>query len=162
MAETKIYLKDPFNRDISWIDQEVCETFAGAVLRGRRVADETALALAGNNHEKAALLREHLIGNAQFERLKQELIDTFGIEEFIKPKSRAEHIRDLEDRMEAESDNEVYAKLAKELRELRGWVQKPNDAPVQLGIQVNTNNQSVAINTSNPREAQRIYASLMQ
>jgi hypothetical protein len=106
-------------------------------------------------------LRLYLVGNSFFETLKDELVDLYGLAYFLKPKSREEHIRDLEDRMEAELDNETYAKLSKELRELRGWVVKPSDAPT---VNVSVNNVANAINSidkSNPRELQRAYMSIM-
>jgi hypothetical protein len=161
MAETKVYISDPFNRDVTWITDQMVEEFAGACLRGRRAADDVALYLCQGNYAKADLLRTYLVGNYHFEQLKQELIDTFGLETFIKPKTREEHIRELEDRMENEKDNEVYTKLAKELREFRGWVVKPSDGPP---VTVNVNNVANAmtsINKSNPRELQRAYASII-
>jgi len=161
MAETRIFIQDPFGRDTSWVTQQVCEEFAGACLRGKRAADEAALYLCHGDYKKADLLRIYLVGNYQFEQLKEELIATYGIETFFKPKTREEHIRDLEDRMEEEKDNEVYAKLAKELREFRGWVPKPSD---QSAVTVNVNNVANAMNSidkSNPKELQRAYLSIM-
>jgi hypothetical protein len=161
MPETAVYVSDPFGRDVSWLTQQICEEYAGACLKGRRAADQCALYLCQGNYAKAELLRLYLVGNSFFETLKDELVDLYGLAYFLKPKSREEHIRDLEDRMEAELDNETYAKLSKELRELRGWVVKPSDAPT---VNVSVNNVANAINSidkSNPRELQRAYMSIM-
>jgi hypothetical protein len=161
MAEVQVYVSDPFGRDVSWITQEVCEQFAGACLTSRRAADQCAEFLCQGDYDKAAKLRLYLIGNASFIALQQELVSTYGLEHFIKPKSKEEHIRDLEDRMETETNNETYAKLSKELRELRGWVLKPADAaPMQININNVANAMSV-VDKSNPRELQRAYQSIM-
>lgn len=151
----------PFGRDIAWITQEICEEYAGASIKGKRAAEKAALDLAGNDFPRAETLRSMLDTHPDFILLKEELLDEYGIEHFIKSKSMLEHIRDLEERMEAETDNEVYAKLSKELRELRGWVVKPTEkTPNVTNVNVLTQ-QQVHIDRSNPKELERYYQSIM-
>ncbi len=159
---TQVEIYCPFNRDVSWITQEICEAYAAACLRGNKVAEREALALSGDSYPRMALLKSMLDTHPDFIRLKEELIDNYGIDYFVKSKTQLEHIRDLEERMESETDNEVYAKLSKELRELRGWITKPTEKTQT----VNTNillsaSTNVSIDRHNPREVARYYQSIM-
>jgi hypothetical protein len=160
---TQIDIYCPFGRDVSWITQEICEAYAGASLRGRKVADREAMALSGDDLPRAHMLMSLLDSHPDFLKLKDELIDEYGYEAFIRPKHMLEHIRDLEARMDDCQDDEVYAKLMKELRELRGWTVKP----AENRVIINNNNQnlqqnaSLSIDTHNPVEVTRVYHSLL-
>jgi hypothetical protein len=157
---TQIEVTWPFsNQDISWITQEVCEAYAGSTLKGRKRSDETALMLANNSYTNAALLKQILEAHPDFLKLRDDLIDEFGIEHFIRPKTHLEHIRDIEERMEGELDNAVYAKLMKELRELRAWsIEKPPSLPNSNNV---TNNLTLNQFNVDGKDVGRVYHSLM-
>lgn len=158
---TVIEMYCPFGRDVAWITQEMIEEYAGASITGKRAAEKAALDLAGNDYPRSETLRSMLDTHPLFAILKEELLDEYGLEHFVKPKSMLEHIRDLEERMEAEPNNDTYAKLNKELRELRGWVVKPAEKTAAV---TNVNviaSQQMSIDRSNPKELERYYHSIM-
>jgi hypothetical protein len=160
---TQVEIYCPFGRDVSWITQEIVEAYAGACLRGRKIAEREALALAGDDFPRAHTLQSLMDTNPEFLALKDELLDTYGIEAFIRPKHILEHVRDLEARMDDCNDDETYAKLMKELRELRGWTVKPaeNKVIINNNNSVDNRQQSLTIDKHNPNEVARLYNSIL-
>jgi hypothetical protein len=55
-----------------------------------------------------------------FEKLRQQMIEAFGIQNLVRIWSFNEAVHDLEKRMK-EADNASYIPLIKEMRHLRGW-----------------------------------------
>lgn len=153
---------DYFGRDFSWLTQEICETYAGILLRDDPdYAQDAAFKLVGSNQKRyddmLSVLHDE---NPNFVELTAQLVEEFGLDHFQPQMTRAQHIYHLERRMRNEKDNRVYAALAKELREMRGWVVKPTETN-----NINMSNHNVApdtnIDRSNPRELERLLQSLM-
>lgn len=163
MSRTEVFVECPFGRDTSWITQEICEDYAGASLKGTVQQAQMLDIICNGDMQRKALLIAMLDKNQDFEQLKNDLIDEYGIEHFIKTKSRLEHIRDIEQRMEevSLSDGKTYAALVKELRELKGWVEKPSDKSPT--ITVNNINQVSrnSIDRSDPKALERYVMSVL-
>lgn len=159
---TQINIYDAFNRDTSWITQEVIETYAGAKLRGERAADIYINSITRGDAVKIQLFMELVYNHPDLILLQDELIAEFGEETFIgKARSKEFHIRQLEERIENEKDAKALAPLIRELRELRQWTVKPFDSTGNpVSVTVNTGPSSVNFNRDNPREAERIVMSI--
>jgi hypothetical protein len=163
MSRLQLEIYCPFGRDVSWITQEICESYAGACLiPGKAAREEAALALAGNSYARAEILKSVLNDfNADFQELKSQLVDEFGENHFVKIKSHTVLIAELQERMDNCADPDSFAKLHKEMRELRGFVTKPKESlPVVNNITVQTT-QGMSIDKHNPKEVARLYHSLM-
>ena len=159
---TQVQVSWPFgNQDIRWIDQAVCESYAGGVLKGKRTAEVVALSLGGGDYARADLLKKILDTHPNFIQLQKDLIDEYGIEYFIKPKTHLEHVRDIEERMEMTNDPLAYAKLSKELRELRGWTDKSPMLPNEFNDNRSVTTNNFNININDPVEVSRMYRSIM-
>lgn len=157
---TIIEIEDAFNRDISFITQEFCEFYAGESIKGVNYAYEALMRYFDNNKDKVILAQSLLDRHADFIQLKEDLVDEFGIEAFIKTKSRLEHIRDLEHRMEIQLDGKTYAAMVKELRELKGWVEKPGE-PRGVSVTVHNAPARATFEQGDLKGAERVYQSLM-
>jgi hypothetical protein len=59
---TKVYISDPFNRDVTWITDQMVEEFAGACLRGRRAALTYSTAL----NDATAITAGQVAGTLEF------------------------------------------------------------------------------------------------
>jgi hypothetical protein len=159
---TQVVVKDVFSRDVSFITQEFCEFYAGETIKGKQCGDAALTEMCNGDQNKILLVKTLLETNADFIQLRDDLIDEFGIEFFCKTKSRLEHIRDLEALMEVEKDGKTYAAMLKELRELKGWVEKPSDRNAQVIVnnQIGVS-QRVTVDRSDPKALQRLYQSVM-
>lgn len=131
---TEVVLYCPFNRDFGWITQAVIEEYAGACIRGGTAPDYCVNKWSQMDPLKVTLMHELLDTHPDFEILKDELVEEFGIEHFIgKPRSKEYHIKQLELAIEATSDAKEKAALYKELREYCGWTPKPTEVtPVNI------------------------------
>jgi hypothetical protein len=157
---TRVEIYDSFHRDVSWITQDAIEEYAGAALHSREAADLCIMKWSRGDPVKVALMREHLVGNYYVTLLQEELIEEFGEERFIgKPLSKERRVRILEQRLLSERDNDVAAKISKEIRELNGEVVKPSDKAVSLTVNAAPSN--VTFDRNNPREAERIVMSVL-
>jgi hypothetical protein len=159
---TQLEIYCPFGRDVSWITQEICESYAGAsLIPGKAAREEAALALSGGSFARSEILKSILNDyNPEFQELKSQLLDEYGESHFVKIKSHTVLIAELQERMDNCADPDSFAKLHKEMRELRGFVTKPKDTPVINNISVQTT-QGVSIDRHNPKEVARIYHSVM-
>lgn len=136
---TQVRLFCPFHRDLSWLTQEVIEDYAGAKIRGGEAPYYCVTKWTGEDKLKAMMLPEMLDTNPDFERLQEELIDEFGIEHFIgKVKPKEYHIRQIEMAIELAKTDDDRAKLYKELREYRGWTNKPAEKAIEVNVTNNT------------------------
>lgn len=159
---TQVYLYDPFHRDIEWITQEVIEDYAGSMLRGLRAGELCIQKWARADATKMKMMAELLNGHPDISILQDELIDEFGEERFIgKARSREFHIKELEARIEYETDGRIAAALIQQLRELRGWTLKPAEAGSIVNIQNNVGAQpKIVIDPNDAREAERVVMSV--
>lgn len=155
---TQVRLFCPFHRDLSWLTQEVIEDYAGAKIRGGEAPYYCITKWTGEDKLKAMMLPEMLDTNPDFERLQEELIDEFGIEHFIgKTKPKEYHIRQLEIAIELAKSDDDRAKLYKELREYRGWTNKPAEKAVEVNI--TNNNAQMSFDRNNLAEVERAVMS---
>jgi hypothetical protein len=151
---TQVRLYCPFHRDLSWLTQELIEDYAGAQIRGGMAPYYCVSKWTGDDKVRAMIMPEMLDTHPEFEQLKEELIDEFGIEHFIgKPKPKEYHIRQLEIAIELCKTDDDRAKLYKELREYRGWTNKPAEKAVEVTI--NNNNAQISFDKNNPSEVER-------
>lgn len=158
----QIFIRDAFNRDTSWITQEVIEEFAGAKLRGDVAAARCAAKWTNSDQLKINLFFE-MMDEAQddIRLLQDELVDEFGIEYFIgKAKTREQHIRECEIAIENSRDAKDKAALYKELRELRGWTLKPAEAAPAVTVNNNILSSDVRLERGDLRNAERIVMSV--
>ena len=157
---TKIELHDPFNRDVSWITQEAIEEYAGACIHSQEAGDLCIQKWSRGDPQRAKLMREQLVGNHYVALLQDELIDEFGEERFIgKRLSKERRIAFLEQRLLQEPNNQVAALISKEIRELNGEVIKPSEKGAT--VNVNVVPTTVKFDRTNPRESERIVASVL-
>lgn len=158
---TRLHLYDPIGRDTSWITDELIVEYAASSLRSELSAQLCIDKWTRGDAAKAGMFAELIIGRPELEEIKDQLLDQYGEEAFVgKPRSLTFHIRQLEIRMEACRDPDSYAKLAKQLADMRGWNVKPVERAATPINNITVNNGPV-LDASNPREAARIVMSVL-
>lgn len=151
-----IRIFDQLNRPTNWITQEVIEEYVGARIKGPHIAEIVLTRLCSNDATRYHQFMQCVAVLPELDVLEQELIEEFGEEYFIGPPlSKERFIRHLEDRLLKETNNDIAAKLSKELREARGWVIKPSEQNTK--VEVLNLNGGVKFDKSNPAEAEKLY-----
>jgi hypothetical protein len=128
MPENIIPEHDAFGRDMSWITQEIVETYAAFCLRGEDYADREGLALCGQDKVKFSLLATHCNDfNQPFLRLKEQLLEKHGRDYFQPLMPSKELLRMTEKMMRRaarQNDASSYAEFVRFSHELRGWTER--------------------------------------
>jgi hypothetical protein len=155
----QVYISDMFNRDTSWITQEMCEEYAIEMRRGRERQEFCARKMCQGDARRMLVFREVLDTNPDLQDLGDEIIAELGGAEavFGRVKTEYETIKDLERLAENETDAEIKVKYYALILKAKGMEKKDSGKAVTVNV-----NQpgAITVATLDPKEAERIAMSI--
>jgi hypothetical protein len=158
----QIFFRDAFNRDTSWITQEVIEEYAAATIKNEANGAVIVRKYAQGDAQRINLFMEFVAEcSCDIDILREELKAEFGIQHFYgAPKTLEQHVLELEYAITCEPDGKKKSDLYGKLITLRGWDNKSANNAVNVNVNVAQSGQRIEVPRGDAREAERIVMSV--